>query len=132
VISGWQVVALPFLCASAYLAYYAIPDHTVRASAYYVATGLLAIVLARIVRNGIGALMPNASTASRAVVAVTLMWAELEAWQHAACGTILWRGWQQGVDLCRQVITVDWYIAACSLLVAAAIVWRGPPCQIQR
>jgi hypothetical protein len=103
-----------------------------RSSAYYVATGLLAILLARIVRDGVDRLMPDSTAARRAVVAVTLMWAELEAWQHFGCGLMLWNNLAPGVDVCRRVLTVDWYIAACSLLVAAAIVWRGPSCQIQR
>ena len=131
-IRGWQVVALPSAAASAYLAYYAVPGVEARAAAYYVATGILTILLARIVRDGIDRLMPDATAAKRAVVAVTLMWVELEAWQHVVCGCVLGHSWIPGVDLCRQVITVDWYIAACSLLVAAAIVWRGAPCQIQR
>ena len=104
---GWHVLAAALV---AFFGYYLAPEAH-RPDFYYVAGGALLLTLAL-------RLWPFArSWADHLACAICIV----EAPQQSLCGLALWGKVATGEDLCRRALGADLYMAAASLVLAAAI-----------
>lgn len=84
-----------------------------RPDVYYIATGLLIVVLA------LRWLADAKTWAGHLACAVCV----IEGAQHSACGAATWGQVATGVDLCRRALGADLYAASVSLALSGALAW---------